>query len=151
MNRYLALPLIVLLTAADTPPLPDALLPTRPQAHAMTAPAPSIDGRYCGKIQEQLQGGRRVLTDVVTTLATDMDGITGSYTLNAAADNGRELTGRLRGVQTNGPTKILTWTDKDGSGPLVITFNADFSQFKGNFGGASEAKIARPWTGRQCP
>lgn len=117
-----------------------AALATSVPVHAASAPS----GRYCGLI---LSGG--FLEPSVTDLVTDRDGkVSGSYEFR---NSGKLESGKLSEIATGvgERTRVLTWSDKFGSGRLVVTFNPEFSHFEGKWGSRNAEPNAH-WSGRLC-
>lgn len=106
------------------------------------AQAEEIGGRYCGKL---LSGG--ALVEVVTILAPGKDGrLTGVYSFR---EDDALVEGRLEEERVSGLTRTLVWTDKYGSGRLLITFTSSYDAFRGAWGMANDPPTA-PWEGARC-
>ena len=106
------------------------------------AQAEGIGGRYCGKL---LSGG--ALVEVVTILAPGKDGrLEGVYSFREA---GAMVDGKLREERVNGLTRTLVWTDKYGSGRLLITFTSSYDAFRGAWG-FDNYMPSRQWDGARC-
>lgn len=102
-----------------------------------------ISGKYCGTL---LAAGQP--TEVRTRFEMQAGGLlTGWY---AFADKGDMTTGTLReNTKRSDDTHVLTWTDKYGTGQLVVTFDDKGLSFTGKWGTGSDAPTYL-WNGKRC-
>jgi hypothetical protein len=106
------------------------------------AQAEGIGGRYCGKL---FSGG--ALVEVVTILAPGKDGrLEGVYSFR---EGDAMVDGKLQEERVNGLTRTLVWTDKYGSGRLLITFTGSYDAFRGAWGVDNDLPSAQ-WDGARC-
>lgn len=106
------------------------------------AQAEEIGGRYCGKL---FSGG--ALVEVITILAPGKDGrLEGVYSFREAD---AMVDGKLQEERVNGLTRTLVWTDKYGSGRLLITFTSSYDAFRGAWGVDNDLPSSQ-WDGVRC-
>ena len=114
---------------------------------ALAQTSHTVDGKYCGRL---FSSGE--LKEVVTRLTTgDTGQLSGSYEF---ADDGQLTQGTLRQdglLRHRGGdiTYTLVWTDKYGTGQLVIRFRADGYAFAGTWGFGDD-EPSHQWDGARC-
>jgi hypothetical protein len=86
--------------------------------------------------------------DVVTRLTTRRDTglLAGSYEFS---DEGQTTRGTLMQYQQGDDTRPLIWTDKYGTGQLVIRFDQSRNAFSGKWGSGSGTALHQ-WDGTRC-
>lgn len=111
-----------------------------------SATAQTIEGRFCGRLMSQYG-----LVDHYTELVLRPDGhLAGFYILGGALGGLGGRQGRLVETETGSErVRHLAWSDRRGSGKLVITFNETMTAFRGFWAmGAAEPKAR--WDGERC-
>jgi len=110
---------------------------------------PKITGwplKIGGTYKSEIFAGAKISYPGTTTFKTAGGALSGTYELT---DNSEKVPGTLSDFKPGAKnTLTCTWTDKNGSGGLTVTFSADLSSFTGKWTN-EEGKGGGAWNGKK--